>query len=238
MQQEQAHEKIAQAKAALAGAIGVSAQALDTVTIVTTEMEKPLNASLDMESLRKRALEQHPALKAAWLDYKAAHEALKLELAKQVPDIDLGPGYEWNSQGGGKFTLGLSIVLPIANNNEGPIAEAEAKRKLAASTLNALQATTISAIEQATASFMTAQNTVKTSEKLLNSEKTRFGQLKQQLGNRETGKLPLLYAQSNIRAICRGSRFRCPCPLCSGCSGVRRRIAHPTFLACLPEYFR
>lgn len=212
LQQEQAHEAAAQAKAALAGAVGVSSQALEDVTIITSEMEKPLSALLDIEALRKKALEQHPALKAAMLDYQAAHEALKLEIAKQVPDIDLGPGYEWNSQGGGKFTLGLSIVLPIANNNEGPIAEAEAKRKLAASTFNALQATTISAIEQATASFVTAQNTVATSEKLLGSERVRFGQLKEQLGNSETGKLPLLYAQSNIRsaeAAVSDARARC-----------------------------
>lgn len=212
LQQERAHEAVAQAKAALAGAIGVPVRALEGVTIATADMEKPLNAALDMEALRKRALERHPALKAAWLDYKAAHEALKLELAKQIPDIDLGPGYEWNSRGGGKFTLGLSIVLPIANNNEGPIAEAEARRKLAAGTFNALQATEISAIEQSTASFLTARNTMATSEKLLGSEKMRFGQLKHQLGNSETGKLPLLYAQSNIRtaeAAVSDARARC-----------------------------
>jgi outer membrane protein TolC len=64
-------------------------------------------------------------------EYNASQSALQLEIAKQYPDIHLNPGYEFD-QGDNKWSPGLTVTLPILNQNKGPIAEAEAKRTEAA----------------------------------------------------------------------------------------------------------
>jgi outer membrane protein TolC len=82
--------------------------------------------------------------------YAAAEATLGLELARQYPDVHLGPGYQFD-QGQNKWSVGLSVDLPILNRNEGPIAEAAAARDEAAAKLLATQATAIADVEQALA---------------------------------------------------------------------------------------
>src|SRR5262249_33434640 len=60
-------------------------------------------------------------------------------------------------QGDKKFTIGLSISLPIFNQNGGPIAEAEARRREAAARFLAIQARAIGEGEQAIASYRAAR---------------------------------------------------------------------------------
>jgi cobalt-zinc-cadmium efflux system outer membrane protein len=67
---------------------------------------------------------------------------LRLEIAKQQPDIVLSPGYMYD-QGDNIWSLGLSLLLNLAHKNEGPIAEAEAERELQVRQFEALQARVI-----------------------------------------------------------------------------------------------
>ena len=62
-----------------------------------------------------------------------------LELARQYPDLHVGTGYTFD-QGQNKWALGLSIDLPLLDQNQGPIAEAEAARDEAAARFVAIQA--------------------------------------------------------------------------------------------------
>jgi outer membrane protein TolC len=71
--------------------------------------------------------------------YAAADEALKLEIARQYPDINITAGYSWEG-GENIFELGPSAVLPVFNQNQGPIAEAEARRREVAAQFLAMQA--------------------------------------------------------------------------------------------------
>jgi outer membrane protein TolC len=48
-----------------------------------------------------------------------------LEIGEQYPDINIGPGYNYEEKHS-FFTLGLSTTIPVFNRNAGPIAEAEA----------------------------------------------------------------------------------------------------------------
>src|SRR6185436_12086335 len=64
------------------------------------------------------------------------------------PDIHLNPGYQWD-QGENKWQLGVSMELPVLNRNQGPIAEAKAKRDEAAARFLALQSRVISEIDRA-----------------------------------------------------------------------------------------
>ena len=109
----------------------------------------PLLSITRDEALRV-ALLGRPDVRAGLADYAAAEAALRLELARQVPDLHVGTGYTFD-QGQNKWALGLSVVLPLVDRNEGPIAEAEAARQEAAAKFVATQAQAIAEVEQALA---------------------------------------------------------------------------------------
>ena len=140
---------------------------------------------------RKQAVQQNYLIRAALADYDAAHKALEIEVAKQVPDIDLGPSYEWNSQQGGKYALGLSFTLPIMNNNEGPMAEAKAKLNLAAATFNQVQDKVLLDIDQAQANLTAAQTNFKYSLNLTKITAQRQRELQTSLKNSKIAQLPI-----------------------------------------------
>jgi outer membrane protein TolC len=97
------------------------------------------------ESLRSRA-----DVLAALAKYHSAHAALELEVAKQAPDLHLGPGYQWD-QGPNKWTLAISFELPVFHRNEAAIAEATARRAEAAAQFELVQSQVIAAIDAAVA---------------------------------------------------------------------------------------
>jgi len=141
-----------EARAKIADAIGIPARALDGIEIaVETGMPlAPPDSAL--AEARKRALQGRADILAALSDYAASESALRLEVAKQYPDIHFSPGYQFD-QGDSKFTVGLTAELPVLNQNQGPIAEAEAHRVEAAAKFNALQARVIGDLDRALATY-------------------------------------------------------------------------------------
>ena len=139
----------------LAGALGLSSKALDRVEILPPSLTK--FAALPTDELRAQALLQRPDTLAALAEYAASQSALQLAIANQYPDVHLGPGYTWD-QGVKKWSLGLSLVLPVMNQNQGPIAEAKAKRDQAAAVFNATQARVIGEIEAALGGYRASRD--------------------------------------------------------------------------------
>jgi outer membrane protein TolC len=76
----------------------------------------------------------HPRLLLAKAEYAAAEEALRLEVRKQYPDLEIGPAYEYE-EGTSKGGLALSLPLPILNANRRAIAQARASREAAKAAL-------------------------------------------------------------------------------------------------------
>jgi outer membrane protein TolC len=133
-----AREQVLTARAALAEAVGMPVAALDAIDLSFDELER-VPEPPDDDDLRRRALLNRPDLLSSLAAYAATESALALEIARQFPDISLGPGYEFD-QGASKWTLGLSLPLPVFHRNQGPIAEAEAHRREAAAQFLELQA--------------------------------------------------------------------------------------------------
>ena len=158
-----AEKQSATARAQLASAIGVSTAALDAVTLDFSAF-KNLPATPGSQ-LRERALTHRADLLALLAEYAAADAELRLQIAKQYPDIHLGPGYEFD-QGDDKWSLGFGVELPILNQNRGPIAEAEAKRKTAGAKFEAKQQAVFGEIETALASYRAANTKVATAARL------------------------------------------------------------------------
>ncbi len=193
LQVQQARTELMLAQTRLAGAIGVPIKALQDIKISESYPNfKQKNVS------RQTILLEHPAVLSAFYDYHVAHENLRLELAKQVPDITLGPGYEWNSQQGGKFSLGLSLILPIRNNNAGPVAEARAKREVAAKHFETIQFNAINMIEQASTAYTATTREMQSADKIVSMQQDKQSRLKNMLRQGTAADLPLLYAQTEI----------------------------------------
>jgi outer membrane protein TolC len=141
-----------EALARVAGAIGIPARALDS-SVLPDGLDADAADNLlhvDGATARRRALLQRADVLQAVASYAAAEAALRLELARQYPDLHLGPGYQYD-QGENKWSIGLAIDLPLLNRNEGPIAEAVAGRDEAGAKVLATQADAIAEVEQALA---------------------------------------------------------------------------------------
>jgi outer membrane protein, heavy metal efflux system len=152
-----AERQTAEARVQLAAAIGVPASALNSVTLSYEGLEViPSDASL--AEARRQALLNRSDILSALAEYAASQSALQLEIARQFPDLHLGPGYSWNSgsEGDNQWELGLTMELPVLNQNQGPIAEATARRRELAARFVALQAGVLSDIELALAGYRAA----------------------------------------------------------------------------------
>ena len=94
-------------------------------------------------------------VRRALAQYAAAEANLQLEISKQYPDLQIGPGYTYEERNS-FFTIGLSATLPVFNRNQGPIAEAEARRKEAAAAFMEKQAQVIAESERSFARYNAA----------------------------------------------------------------------------------
>ncbi|HEX4343703.1 MAG TPA: TolC family protein [Verrucomicrobiae bacterium] len=139
------------ARSHLAEAIGVPFAALDEVTFSFDPLNESLcPTNLDANEVRDVALRSRTDILGALAEYAASEDALRLEIARQYPDVHLNPGYQFD-QGEHKWTLGISVELPLLNHNQGPVAEAQAQREASAAKFNALQASVLAEIDRAIA---------------------------------------------------------------------------------------
>ena len=187
-----AEARAASARAALAQALGLPLGAIADVHFDFTDMNQPLPGQHSpLAALERAALRHRLDLRAALAGYAAAEDTLKLEIAKQYPDIHLGPGYEWE-EGDNRWALGLTITLPILNQNQGPIAAAKGQVAAAAATFTALQARVIGQVSQSAAGYRGALQTLRTARVLLEVQRKNQRLLERRYASGETDSLALL----------------------------------------------
>ncbi len=154
-----AERLLSDARTRVAEALGVPLRSLDGVRL---NFELKLNQQeaqqLTSAEARRAALLSRADILGALAEYAAAQSALQLEIARQYPDIHISPGYEYD-QGSSKWSLGATLELPILSRNQGPIAEATAKRRESAAKFNALQTKVMTDVDRAVELYrITAQN--------------------------------------------------------------------------------
>jgi outer membrane protein, heavy metal efflux system len=151
-----AQGRVPEARAALAAAIGVPVSALNGIRFSWATFDHPLDAAaLSPQVIQREAVLNRLDVRQSLAQYQAAEEGLRLEIARQHPSFSLGPGYHFE-ESDNFFTLSFSTVLPVFNRSQGPIAEAEARRKEAGASFIATQASAIAQSEQALARYRTA----------------------------------------------------------------------------------
>jgi outer membrane protein, heavy metal efflux system len=153
-----AEGQVAETKAALAAAMGIPMAGLEGLDFAWSDLDSPPSTqSLSLQDVRRDAVLDRLDIRRALAQYAAAETDLQLEIAKQYPDVQIGPGYTFEEKNS-FFTLGLAITLPLFNRNQGPIAEAEARRREAAATFLQKQALVIGDSERALATYSAALN--------------------------------------------------------------------------------
>ena len=143
------------ARQRIAQVLGVPGAALAGWTLPAPAPAEPLSAG-QLAAARRQSLQTRADVLGALARYEASQAALALEVARQNPDLHLGPGYQWD-QGENKWSLSLSLELPLFNRHEGPLAAAAAGRREAAAQFIATQARVLVEIDGAAAAQSAAQ---------------------------------------------------------------------------------
>lgn len=197
-----AREQEAVARVALAQATGLPDNALDGVRLSYSDVEKAPSADLlPAPSVQRAALINRLDIREALAGYAALEEALKLEIANQYPNISLGPGGYSFDQGDNMWALGFSVPLPILNQNQGPIAEAKARRMQAYALFTALQFRVIGEIESSLALYRGALKSFDTTRSLLARQKAYQRMIGRRFAEGEVDRLALLDSQLVLVAI-------------------------------------
>ena len=154
---EAARGDAAQKRIALATAAGIPPEALASKNIQYRNLDTPpTEISLSLRKVRKAGLIHRIDVRRMLVEYAAADAALKLEIARQYPDIQLAPGYGFQ-EGFVSYTFNSVVnALPVFNRNGGPIAAAEARRRQVEAGFRALQSQAIGEMAKALALYRSA----------------------------------------------------------------------------------
>jgi len=181
-------------RAQIAATIGVSVGALAKIQINFDAFER-VYPDIPADAARRQAILNRADVLAALSEYEASQAALQWEIARQYPDIHIGPGYTFDA-GAHKFVLPVSgIGLPLFNQNQGPIAEAGARRKEMAARVNAVQAQAIDDTERAVQNYRAALGNLQLAESLLSTQQRQLQAMQKTFKAGEADRLTLALAQ-------------------------------------------
>jgi outer membrane protein, heavy metal efflux system len=166
-----ADNAVSESRLLLAAALGVPGPALDGVAFTWAELDKP-PAEESLGAIQTAGLLNRLDVRRTLAEYEAAEALLQLEASKRYPDISFGPSYEFE-EGEKRFRVGLSITLPVFDQNQGPIAEALARRKEAGARVLAAQARVLAELESAAARYRGARKELEQSDAALSEAERR-----------------------------------------------------------------
>lgn len=137
------------ARAALAGQLALAPGAVRSLRIDTAPPAGCRWAdSLGADSILGLAALRRAEVTRTLAEYAAAEAELRLQVARQRPDLDLGPGFIWD-QGVNRWTLALALPALLGFRNKAPIAEAEAARMAASAGVSQAQDAVLAEVAEA-----------------------------------------------------------------------------------------
>ena len=209
-----AEGQMSEAKATLAAALGIPVAGLQGTNFSWPGLETPPDSeSLSPAKIQREAVLNRLDVRRSLAQYAAAESNLQLEIAKQYPDINIGPGYTYEETHS-FFTVGASTTLPLFNRNEGPIAEANAHRQEAAAVFLNTQAQVIARSERALAAYISALKEMAEAEALRQLQETQLQSIQQSIRAGADIRLTLdgaeiqnsILARSKLDALARAQR--------------------------------
>jgi outer membrane protein TolC len=206
--------QVGEAKAALAAAVGIPVAGLRGAKFSWPDMDNPPSAeSLSPQEIQRDAVLNRLDVRRSLAQYAAAEVGLQLEIAKQYPDINIGPGYTYEETHS-FFTADFSTTVPLFNRNRGPIAEAEARRREAAAAFLERQAQVIARSERALAVYTAALKELAEAESLRKLQETQVQVIQQAIRAGADNRLSLdnveiqgwVLARARLDALARAQR--------------------------------
>ncbi|MBN8775054.1 TolC family protein, partial [Thiomonas arsenitoxydans] len=190
-----AQGQVADQRAALAGALGLPLDALVHLRIDFSGIQDPpARKRLPSPAVQRAALLDRLDIRAALDQYSAAEAGLRREMAGQYPQFQLGPGYEWD-QGDQRWTLGLSLSLPVFNQNQGQIAEANARRAEVAARFQVLQLHVLTQVERGVAAYQSSVQIWNATNNIVAEQQQDAQQISAQFAAGEVDRLATVRAQ-------------------------------------------
>jgi outer membrane protein TolC len=152
--------KSAEIRAALAADIGLTNEKFDQHKLKPLDLDATLAKQNDALASNKvspkdfqvKALLNRLDIRRSLAKYAAAESKIKLEIAKQTPDISLSPGFAFEF-GDSIWSLGFSTLLNLINKNQTLIVEATALREIEGAQFEALQSKIIGDLSQNVAAY-------------------------------------------------------------------------------------
>ena len=143
--------KSAEIRSALASDVGLTTEKFNQLNLkpfeLNTAFEKQATQLTEPKKLQENALLNRLDIRRSLAKYAAAESKIKLEVAKQTPDISLSPGFAFEF-GDSIWSLGFSALLNLLNKNQTLIAEATQLREIEGVQFEALQAKIIGDLSQ------------------------------------------------------------------------------------------
>ncbi len=193
-------DAVAQAQRTVASAAGMSATSAATWNIDVA----PFDSEARWAAVVARAAEPLALQQAALLDrldvrqgllrYAAADAALRLEIARQWPELVLKPGWAWD-QGDRRWSLGLGISLPVAGGSPAAIAVADALRRSEAGRFAVLQHQALSELDAARAALAAAAARLDPSQRQVDHQTAQAERTGQRLAAGNADRLQVLEAR-------------------------------------------
>jgi len=180
-----------QAWVKLAAVLGLSPEAISRIKISFKEFKNLPEDLPQIVQLRRQSLTNRADILAALAEYAASEAALRLEIARQYPDLNFGPTYQLD-QTDNKWTIGLAFELPIFNRHRGPIAEAENRRREKASSFLELQARILTELEKSAQDYQSMLEKVKISENLRHNLESQLAGAEKKLAVGEISRFDFL----------------------------------------------
>ena len=156
--------------------------------------EKSLDNQTIPTDIQASALLNRLDIRIALEKYASAESKLKLEIARQYPDINISPGYAYEF-GDRVWSLGLSSLLTLLNKNKLAIAEATALRGVEAAQFTALQSKVISEANIADAGLIQAKLALDNQQQVLIQQQNNSQRMARKFAAGEIDRLELAYAK-------------------------------------------
>lgn len=179
----------------LANALGLPLNVVQAMPLALYSGDNTL--SISNEAAEKAALKNRLDIRIALEQYAVAENKLKLEIAKQYPDITISPGLAYEF-GDTVWSLGFSGLMNLLQKNKVAIAEAEQLREVEVAKFEALQASVIGEANLAKAQLIEAQTALEQKNHQHNLLKQMFNKTKAQFDAGEIDRLELTYAKLEL----------------------------------------
>lgn len=179
----------------LASNIGLPASQIESLSLVETPLEPSLDrTNTNLKDLQTAALLNRLDIRIALERYAATEAKLKLEIAKQYPNIVISPGYAYEF-GDRIWSLGLSGLLTLLNKNKVAIAEVKQLREVEAAQFEALQTKVIADTSTAYAAALQAKQSLSNQQALLLQQQRNTHRMQRKFTSGEIDRLELAFSE-------------------------------------------